>query len=125
MNGFLKKRAKGQFYTKANPFKHRAFKAWTDKAGLPKTVVLEPFAGANSLITHLKDMGLCHRFKSFDIKPAHVEVKKQDTLKKFPTGYKVCITNPPWLPVIQLPACLWISLSAIIKIFMLLLWKNA
>ena len=64
---------------------------------MPKTSILEPFAGANLLISSLKDMGLCHRADSFDIAPAHTDVKLRDTLTDFPTGYEVCITNPPWL----------------------------
>ena len=73
------------------------FARWANAAGLPKTSILEPFAGANLLITSLKDMGLCNRADSFDIAPAHADVKLRDTLTDFPTGYDVCITNPPWL----------------------------
>ena len=47
-------RAKGRFYTQGNPFDHEAFKAWAFQAGLPQSEILEPFAGENSLIHHLK-----------------------------------------------------------------------
>ena len=42
-------------------------------------------------------MGVCNKFSSYDISPADKFVKEQDTIKEFPTGHKVCITNPPWL----------------------------
>ena len=91
------KRTNGVYYTTGNPFGNVAFARWANAAGLPKTSILEPFAGANLLITSLKDMGLCRRADSFDIAPAHADVKLRDTLADFPKGYDVCITNPPWL----------------------------
>ena len=91
------KREKGQFYTVHNPFNHGAFKAWAREAGLPESCVLEPFAGENSLIAHLSDMGLCKDNQSYDISPSAAGVRKRDTLKNFPKGYDVCVTNPPWL----------------------------
>ena len=91
------KRVNGQFYTMENPFKHSAFLEWATQAGLPKSDVLEPFAGSNRLIMFLEDLDLVKRHHSFDIEPAHSSVKKKDTLKKFPKGFDVCITNPPWL----------------------------
>jgi len=91
------KRERGQFYTVANPFEHEAFRKWAQEAGLPDACVLEPFAGGNSLIKHLSDIGLCNDYQSFDITPNAPEVRARDTLKSFPTGYDVCVTNPPWL----------------------------
>jgi len=91
------KRGHGQYYTSGNPFAHRAFRRWARFANLPSKTILEPFAGANSLIWRLQGMGLCNKFSSFDIEPACAEVKKRNTLKSFPLGYDVCITNPPWL----------------------------
>ena len=93
----VEQRASGRFYTQDNPFDHKAFRAWAFQAGLPRAKVLEPFAGENSLIRHLKKMDLCKSFQSFDIQPGSKEVKKRDTLKHFPLNYKVCVTNPPWL----------------------------
>ena len=42
-------------------------------------------------------MGLCKDFMSYDRTPAHKEVRKRDTLARFPQGFEVCVTNPPWL----------------------------
>ena len=90
-------RAYGQFFTELNPFDHPAFLQWADQAQLSNMQVLEPFAGANSLVGHLMAMGLCAAFSSFDIEPQSTDVQERDTLASFPTGYHVCITNPPWL----------------------------
>ncbi|MDA8015435.1 MAG: hypothetical protein MPK09_07520 [Gammaproteobacteria bacterium] len=91
------KRQHGQFYTVTNPFSHRAFRHWARRAGLPHSPILEPFAGCNSLIAHLQKMGLCREYAAFDVAPAARGVEKRDTLRHFPRGYDVCITNPPWL----------------------------
>lgn len=92
-----RKRANGRYYTAGNPFGHPAFLAWAEPARLRYSTVLEPFAGANSLIERLREMGLCKAFASFDIAPAHPDVQRRDTLADFPAGYDVCVTNPPWL----------------------------
>ncbi len=91
------KRERGQFFTRENPFFHSAFAEWAGKADLLTATVLEPFAGANSIIAHLQSMGLCRDFMSFDIEPAAEQVEQRDTLAHFPSGYSVCVTNPPWL----------------------------
>ena len=91
------KRARGAYYTLHNPFDHPAFEEWADAAALTDARVLEPFAGENSLIAHLRSMGLAKRFSAFDIAPAAERVRRRDTLSDFPKGYEVCITNPPWL----------------------------
>lgn len=91
------KRRNGQYFTEGNPFRHPAFLDWATRSGLSRRRVLEPFAGANSLIKHLQEMGLCRSFASFDIEPAHPAVQYRDTISDFPTGYEVCVTNPPWL----------------------------
>jgi len=91
------KRALGQYYTHRNPFCHDAFHAWAARADLPNVRVLEPYAGSNSLINHLKDMGLCQSFASYDIRPGAHDVIKRDTLRSFPEGFNACVTNPPWL----------------------------
>ena len=91
------KRQFGRYFTTKNPFEHAAFFKWAEGANLPNRPILEPFAGQNSLITHLQALGLCHDFTAFDIAPAHPEVCIRDTLADFPTGYDICITNPPWL----------------------------
>lgn len=91
------KRKLGQYFTSSNPFRHPAFLDWAKAAGLPSARVLEPFAGSNSLIGHLEEMGLCGDFVSFDIHPADSRVERRDTLGAFPGGFDVCVTNPPWL----------------------------
>lgn len=92
-----KKRQNGQFFTEGNPFKHEAFWAWANQCGLPDVSILEPFAGSNKLIDHLADMELCHRYVSFDLSPADKRVRERNTLTDFPSGFHVCVTNPPWL----------------------------
>ena len=90
-------RQNGCFYTEANPFRHKAFKSWAKKAGLPQATILEPFAGSARLIDHLRDLGLCGDFLAYDINPSNPRVKKRNTFLDFPTNANVCITNPPWL----------------------------
>lgn len=92
-----RKRVNGQFFTVANPFDCRAFLAWSRRAGLPEETVLEPFAGANSLIDHLKSIKKVHKWMSYDIEPKTDSIIQQDTIADFPSGYNVCVTNPPWL----------------------------
>lgn len=91
------KRELGQYFTTYNPFQNNGFLNWAYECDLSKTTILEPFAGSNNLINMLQDMGLCSDFKSFDIEPKNKFVKRRDTLKNFPKGFKVCITNPPYL----------------------------
>lgn len=93
----MQKHANGVYYTVQNPFSLRPFKNWAEKAKIKDTKILEPFAGANNIIQMLEKLGMCNKSCSFDIKPKHKDVQQQNTLKKFPNGYKVCITNPPWL----------------------------
>ena len=91
----------GRFYTENtqgnNPFAHDAFLAWARYAGLPSGLILEPFAGRNSIVDLLRSMNLCRNFDAYDIHPAHEDVKFRDTLSNFPVGYQVCVSNPPWL----------------------------
>lgn len=91
------KRNHGQYFTRANPFDHEAFKQWAQEAGLTHTTLLEPFAGSNNLINMLQGLGLCRKFKSFDIEPKNPRVIHQDTLRNFPKGFHACVTNPPYL----------------------------
>ena len=91
------KRELGQYFTTYNPFQNSGFLNWAYECDLSKTTILEPFAGSNNLINMLQNMGLCADFKSFDIEPKNKFVKRRDTLKNFPKGFKVCITNPPYL----------------------------
>ena len=91
------KREQGRYYTEGNPFVLKPFVHWAKKINLKDRVVLEPFAGANNIITALQQQGYAQTYNSFDIQPATRDVIKKDTLKKFPLGFDVAITNPPWL----------------------------
>lgn len=91
------KRAQGRYYTTGNPFSCPPFQGWAKHAGLARTVVLEPFAGRNSLIERLEELDMCSRWRAFDILPGAPGVEKQDTLTDFPSGFRACVTNPPWL----------------------------
>ena len=91
------KRAQGRFYTLGNPFALSPFRRWAKRANIADTCILEPFAGANHIIHTLTDLGLCREFAAYDIKPNNREVKKRNAISRFPKGYDVCITNPPWL----------------------------
>ena len=65
------KRNQGQYFTKATPFHLSHFKKWTQYIKLAHSNILEPFAGANDLITSLESLKLCRQFTSYDIVPAH------------------------------------------------------
>ena len=84
---------RGQFFTTSNPFANsKAFDDWFSL--LPEdSEILEPFAGAGNLFDYLPNS----KWAGYDIEPKHPDVIEQDTLKNFPQGYKVCITNPPYL----------------------------
>lgn len=89
----MNKRNLGQYFTKENVFDNPAFKAWAEECNLYNKTVLEPFAGSNNLI----DILSLTKFRSFDIEPKNERVEKRDTIADFPKGYKICITNPPYL----------------------------
>lgn len=91
------KRQNGQYFTKGDPFKLRPFQEWADRADLHGSEMLEPFAGANDIVTHLKKNGFIAKYRSFDIKPQEATVEKRNTIASFPTGFRNCVTNPPWL----------------------------
>lgn len=91
------KRELGQFYTDYNPFKLKVFKKWFEDA-LEKSdnTVLEPFAGSNNLIKMLLE-DYDFNYKSYDIEPGDQGVEFRDTIADYPKGYKLAITNPPYL----------------------------
>ena len=45
----------------------------------------------------LQEEGYKFEFTAYDINPSSPEVEKKDTIKEFPQGYKLIITNPPYL----------------------------
>ena len=92
------KRAIGQFYTRGNPFKLHPFKNWVSKAKIKEKTILEPFAGAKDIPNLIDSAKLKYNdWKLYDLHPGADGIQKRDTLSDFPIGYKVCITNPPWL----------------------------
>lgn len=100
------KRLHGQFYTVTNPFKNDLFFKWYDKIeNVKEEVFLEPFAGSNNIINMIQDLNLDQpkSWRSFDIAPGEInnneefKVEKRDTIKNFPKGFNVAITNPPYL----------------------------
>lgn len=105
----LKKKKYGQFYTIFNPFKNSLFIEWYNK--IPdklKKEALEPFAGSNNilnLINEVKEISPPKKWKCYDIAPNNTKenksinyiVEKRDTIKDFPKGYHLVVTNPPYL----------------------------
>lgn len=81
----------GQFFTKVSPFNSEAFEEWSHL--LPNKNIIEPFAGDCDLAKHLPE----YNFTFYDIDPKHNNIIKNDSIKNFPKGYNVCITNPPYL----------------------------
>ncbi len=91
-------RQNGIYYTSLfNPFDNAIFKDWINTHTIQKETILEPFAGNNSIIHMLQEIGMASHYTSYDIYPQSKEVQKRDTIQSYPKGYKVCITNPPWL----------------------------
>lgn len=90
------KRIYGQYFTTTNPFTLQPFIDWTNLIpSFEKQTIIEPFAGANNIPIMLN-----HKWDCYDIEPQPNEVSKiiqRDTIKDFPKGYKVAITNPPYL----------------------------
>jgi hypothetical protein len=99
----------GQYYTRVSPFEFARFQAWL--TGIPNITTLkfiEPFSGSNSIIRMIiNDFPSIksQQWSAFDIDPeAHerslvpeVKAQTRDTIKSFPKGFDVCITNPPYL----------------------------
>lgn len=86
----------GQFYTAANPFVHPRVLRWIEERGSSGRW-LEPFAGANHIVTMIDTTAGARHWQSFDIEPGAQGVKKRDVLAKFPKGFDVIATNPPYL----------------------------
>lgn len=97
----------GQFFTTTNPFTLLPFLTWLE--AIPETIkketiILEPFAGANNIPAMFSELDLLtDNWDCFDIEPPKTNnysksiVTQRDTIKDFPTGYKLSITNPPYL----------------------------
>mgnify|MGYP001632806830 CR=1 FL=1 len=91
-------RETGKFYTTNNPFNHKEFIKWYNKAIKDTDIILEPFAGGNNIPKLIQQTDLKQiKWQGYDINPNNKDIIKQDTIKDFPTGYKTVITNPPYL----------------------------
>lgn len=91
-------RSKGRYLTVVNPFNHPLFHEWF--AMIPQsTILLEPFAGNCNIVAMLRQLQIHNEWACYDIEPIPCsdKVVKRDTLRLFPKGYKVCVTNPPFL----------------------------
>lgn len=99
----LHKRAHGQFFTEGNPFVFTPFRRWFSTIpAVEEATVLEPFAGGNHLVRLMRQAGFVQPWSCFDIDPPApqafgVSVFAQDTLRAFPEGFEIVITNPPYL----------------------------
>jgi len=99
----------GQFYTRISPFQFKRFKEWFQSLPeFPNLKIIEPFAGSNAIVKMILDEFSeikLDNWESFDIDPEaqefnlipELEVKRMDTLKNFPDGFQIAITNPPYL----------------------------
>jgi hypothetical protein len=97
----------GQFFTTTNPFTLVPFLSWL--SNIPEvikkeTTILEPFAGANNIPAMFADLNLVStKWDCYDIEPPKTNnypssnVIQRNTIKNFPRGYKLSVTNPPYL----------------------------
>jgi hypothetical protein len=102
----VNKKAIGQFFTVNNPFNHSLFSDWINTIdNFKDEIILEPFAGINSIVSMIHNIGIVNDWDCFDIdincaiatKDNKYPVKTLDTLSNFPNSYNVAITNPPYL----------------------------
>ena len=87
----MSKHELGQYYTTSNPFSKIPLKLWK-KHFRGYGSFMDPFAGAGHLSNYIKG-----NWTLYDIEPGAKGIIKRDTLKSFPKGHKVCVTNPPYL----------------------------
>ncbi|WP_143279572.1 hypothetical protein [Burkholderia cenocepacia] len=98
------KKMHGQFYTISNPFHSQLFLSWFKSIeNYSGEILLEPFAGANNIVDMVKKFTK-NDWDCYDIQPNNelnkvpkYQIIQQDTLKNFPQGYRISITNPPYL----------------------------
>lgn len=101
------KRNNGQYFTTTNPFTLAPFIDWLKQIPndvLQDATILEPFAGSNNIPAMIYKSGiLSNSWACFDIEPPAINncdtfaVKQCNTIKYFPSNYKIAITNPPYL----------------------------
>lgn len=94
-------REAGRHFTVGNPFDHPLFREWL--ALLPDGARwLEPFVGCGDIPRLIAELGIKADWDGFDIlRPTenldNINFRKRDTIENFPKGYRVCVTNPPYL----------------------------
>lgn len=98
------KRLLGQFFTITNPFSSNIFFKWMNLIpDCANQVILEPFAGSNNIVSMIQSLKFNNKWECFDIEPPEINkvedfpITKRDTIKDFPNGFTVGITNPPYL----------------------------
>lgn len=90
----------GKYYTINNPFDLKAFRDWFNNIpDVSSLTILEPFAGSNNIVNL---MGVSNKWECYDILPTtnlapQFQIIKRDTIKNFPKGFEIAITNPPYL----------------------------
>ena len=93
----MQKRELGAYYTELfNPFASSVFREWVEDNDIKNKKVLEPFAGNNSIIHFLQEVGMASKYKSYDVSPSAKSVERRNTLNDYPQGFDLCVTNPPW-----------------------------
>lgn len=104
MNDNRNKKNRGQFYTITNPFHNQLFLKWLNSIdNIKQETIIEPFAGANNIVAMLHDLSYKNKWECYDIEPNIQSnfnkyiVQQRDTINNFPKGYRVAITNPPYL----------------------------
>lgn len=91
-----RKRALGSYYTQGNCFGLTPFNEWLSKTP-DGAIILEPFAGNKQIATLMAEAGHSRDWSFYDVDSTVSNVIHQDTLKRFPKGHQVVITNPPYL----------------------------
>ena len=99
----------GQFYTRNSPFQYERFITWFKSIpNFPNFKIVEPFAGSNAIVKMIleefHEINITN-WSAYDIQPEAQELNlvpdlklsELDTLRKFPEGFVVAITNPPYL----------------------------
>lgn len=92
--GMNNKKAHGQFFTIKNPFELKSFKEVFDNIPKKNSIFLEPFAGSKNIPSMFDKK---YKWAYYDIDPKEPDIILNDSLKNFPKGYEICITNPPYL----------------------------
>lgn len=93
-----RQRELGAFYTHGNPFVFEKFHSWFSQIESDATFA-EPFCGSGQIIALLAKAGFHREFSSFDIDDRIPAVEHRNSLKNFPSGFDVVITNPPYLSI--------------------------